>query len=143
MVKLKDVHFTLNPKNTRDNKVIKILEQLPERQTKNFFISLIESRSDMAQIAQEVHALAVHFGVSVKIQRAEPAPAQQTRQLDGQIGVDDLKTIMEENNNISEVEPSAQEDADVDFREADRQEDDELPEGVMDFISGMSDWGGQ
>ena len=141
MVKLKDVHFTLNPKNTRDNKVIKILEQLPERQTKNFFISLIESRNDMAQIAQEVHALAMHFGVSVKIQTAEPSPAQQNRQ-DGQIGVDDLKTILEEDKNISEVEPSTQEDADVDFGDSDSQEDDELPEGVMDFISGMSDWGG-
>jgi hypothetical protein len=143
MAELKHVHFTLNPNNTRDSKAINILEQLPERQTKNFFLSLLENRSDMAQIAQEVHALAVHFGVSVEARAVEvtPLPVQQNRQLDGQLGVEDLQMGTEVNDD-TDFEISAQAVSDIDAGDDDSQENDELPEGVMDFISGMSDWGG-
>lgn len=141
MADVKHVHFTLNPNNSRDYKIIQMLEQLPERQTKNFFLSFLENRSDMAQMIQEVHAMAVHFGISVVTGTFDAVPVQQYRQLGGQLGVEDLQMVTDENNDTA-YEITAQPGTDIDEGDTDSQDDDELPEGVMDFISGMSDWGG-
>lgn len=158
MGKEKHVHFTLSPDNPREKKIIEILEKLPNRQEKSFIVSLIEGQAELQKIAAEVHALAMHFGISgldmevdfTKFTSKQKDLTNETEQLPGQVCVYDIdeqpQTIIKQVREPRPKSTAATRKPDPQINEPlnrGKQAEDstDMPDAVVGFMGNFSDWG--
>lgn len=145
MADLVHVHFTLSPDSPREKNIIDILDRLPNRQVKSYIMSLMEGQAELPQMAAEVHALAVHFGVGVEVGFNKSTSTVATaQQLPGQVSIsdiDDLAPIDTAKNTDAEntapvVGAEELEEPAVDAAEDTR----DMPDEVLGFIGGLNEW---